>query len=250
MAASTRGVLRSMAEKARREAGSLPLYYSEWSSSPGSRDPYHDDPYAAAFIVKTIADNQGLVDLYSYWTFTDILEEAYFPSLPFHVGFGLLNLHGIPKPAYHGFRLLGALGDKRLAVSGGDGTVECLAVRDGDDIGILAYNHQIPLAPVRTESVRLVIQGSFAGSGEWSLVRVDDSHGNPKRSWIEAGSPEYLTRRFAEKLALESELKAESLSPVRKGRDLTLELTLPPHGVAGIFSGGRLFDRLMKGLRR
>ena len=34
------------------------------------------------------------------WTFTDIFEENYFPSVPFHGGFGLLNLHGVAKPVY------------------------------------------------------------------------------------------------------------------------------------------------------
>jgi beta-xylosidase len=33
-------------------------------------------------------------------TFSDIFEENYFPSVPFHGGFGLLNLHGIAKPTY------------------------------------------------------------------------------------------------------------------------------------------------------
>jgi xylan 1,4-beta-xylosidase len=42
----------------------------------------------------------GLVEAYAFWTFSDIFEEDYFPSQPFHGGFGLLTLHGIPKPSY------------------------------------------------------------------------------------------------------------------------------------------------------
>ena len=49
-------------------------------------------------------DAHGLVQGYSYWTFSDIFEENYFASLPFHGGFGLLNIHGIPKPAYRAFQ--------------------------------------------------------------------------------------------------------------------------------------------------
>lgn len=52
----------------------------------------------------------GLVEAYSFWTFSDIFEENYFPSVPFHGGFGLLNLHGIPKPTYRAFQLLHHLG--------------------------------------------------------------------------------------------------------------------------------------------
>jgi xylan 1,4-beta-xylosidase len=43
------------------------------------RDPMHDQPYAAAFIVKTVMEARGLVQGYSYWTFSDIFEENYFP---------------------------------------------------------------------------------------------------------------------------------------------------------------------------
>ena len=58
----------------------------------------HDMPYAAAFILKTVMEAQGYVNCYSYWTFSDIFDENYFSSIPFHGGFGLLNIYGIPKP--------------------------------------------------------------------------------------------------------------------------------------------------------
>jgi xylan 1,4-beta-xylosidase len=74
----------------------------------------HDEPYAAAFLVKTVMEANGLVEGYSFWTFTDIFEENYFPSMPFHGGFGLLNLHGIPKPTYRAFELLHGLGTELL----------------------------------------------------------------------------------------------------------------------------------------
>ena len=72
----------------------------------------HDDPYAAAFIVKTILEANGLVQGYSYWTFSDIFEENYFPSVPFQGGFGLLNIHGIAKPAYRAFPIATRTGNR------------------------------------------------------------------------------------------------------------------------------------------
>lgn len=44
----------------------------------------------------------GVVDLMSYWTFSDIFEEAGWPTtnIPFHNGFGLMNVFGVPKPGY------------------------------------------------------------------------------------------------------------------------------------------------------
>lgn len=44
-----------------------------------------------------------VVDGYSYWTFSDLSEENYFPSVPFHGGFVMMNLYGVPKPIYRAF---------------------------------------------------------------------------------------------------------------------------------------------------
>ena len=60
----------------------------------------------------------GWSECYSFWTFTDLFEENYFPSVPFHGGFGLLNLHGVPKPVYRAFELLHRLGDERWPAEG------------------------------------------------------------------------------------------------------------------------------------
>ena len=89
--------MREAAQDTRRRARGRPVYYTEWNSSSNPRDPLHDDPYAAAFVVATIMEAKGLVEGYSFWTFSDIFEENYFPSVPFHGGFGLLNLAWHPE---------------------------------------------------------------------------------------------------------------------------------------------------------
>lgn len=89
LAKSTRSVLREQTRAVRKQAGTLPVYYTEWCTSSNPRDPMHDDPYAAAFIVKTILEAAGLVQGYSYWTFSDIFEENYLPSVPFQGGIRL-----------------------------------------------------------------------------------------------------------------------------------------------------------------
>ena len=118
LAASTRSILREQSREVRKQAGDLPVYYTEWCTSSNPRDPMHDDPYAAAFIVKTVLEANGLVQGYSYWTFSDIFEENYFLPIPFQGGFGLLNIHGIAKPAYRAFQLLHELGTEMLPVEG------------------------------------------------------------------------------------------------------------------------------------
>jgi xylan 1,4-beta-xylosidase len=55
---------------------SLPLVYTEFNSGLWEI-PQHDNPYAAAFLINTIARlNASDVDFFSYWTFSDVFEEG------------------------------------------------------------------------------------------------------------------------------------------------------------------------------
>ena len=212
MARSERGVLHPRVKKALREASPIPLYYTEWNCSPSPRDPYHDTSYNAAFIVKTIADNLGLLDCYSFWTFSDIFEEGGLSSIPFHGGFGLLNIHGIPKPSYRAFQLLSHLKGERLgvAIDPEGSTVDCVASRSREGLTILISNHQIPLSPIRAEQVQLRVPG-VEGVRSASLLRIDEEHANPRRAWKEMGSPTYLDRGQIEALIKASELHRKKI---------------------------------------
>jgi hypothetical protein len=83
---------------------------------------YHDEPESAPFIVAAIALMDGLVDMSSYWVFSDVFEEGGVLPGPYHGGFGLMNIYGIPKPAYRAFELLHGAGATRHHV---DGTCPC-----------------------------------------------------------------------------------------------------------------------------
>jgi xylan 1,4-beta-xylosidase len=110
LAHSRRSIMRQWAQDTRRRAGGRLLYYTEWNTSSNPRDPRHDQPYAAAFAAKTALEASGLADGYSFWTFSDIFEEDYFPSVPFHRGLGLLTVQGIAKPAYRAFQFAARAG--------------------------------------------------------------------------------------------------------------------------------------------
>ena len=191
LAASPRSVLREQARTVREQARGRALYYTEWSSSSNARDPLHDESYAASFIVKTVLEARGLVQGYSYWTFSDIFEESYFPSVPFHGGFGLLNLYGIAKPAYRAFELLHGIGTEILPLSGTHPTVDCWVVRSASCVSVLLTNYVQPRHAIRAERVRVTLSRCAAMSA--TLQRIDAAHTNPKRRWLEMGSPEYLS---------------------------------------------------------
>jgi len=235
MARSERGILTKRVRKALEEAGPLPLYYTEWNNSPSPRDSYHDDPYNAAFIVKTITDNMEMVDCYSFWTFSDIFEESGFSSVPFHGGFGLMNIHGIPKPSYRAFQLLSRLNGDRLEISAVEAspTVDCFASISGEGITILVSNHQVPLSPIKTEKITLSIKG-IKDVRSASLERIDEQHANPKKAWAEMGSPTYLDRGQIQTLMKASELSSEAVDWKKDGDGVTLEVFIQPHSALAI----------------
>ena len=233
LANSRRGILREQAQDTFRRAGGKPIYYTEWNASSNPRDPRHDEPYAAAFVAKTVLETNGLVEGASFWTFTDIFEENYFPSVPFHGGFGLLNLHGIPKPSYRAYELLHQLGDEQLLVDGIHETVNAWAVRKGDSLTVLLTNHALPRHSIKKEQVRLRITES-GEPGAVTLQRIDEEHANPRRVWREMGKPEYLKALEVEQLQAASQLRPEPHRWKYKNGSVHLELGLPPRAVAAI----------------
>jgi xylan 1,4-beta-xylosidase len=230
---STRSVLREQTRDVRKQAGDLPVYYTEWCTSSNPRDFLHDDPYAAAFIVKTVLEANGLVQAYSYWTFSDIFEENYFPSVPFHGGFGLLNIHGIAKPAYRAYQLLHGLGTELLQLEGSHATVDAWLVRGDKSVTIVLTNFALPRHPIATESVSFVLKGAKSLSGA-TIQRIDLEHANAKRRWEQLGEPEYLSPAMVAELDAVSRLRKEVQVATLEDGTIRLEVTMPPQATAAI----------------
>lgn len=233
LAASRRGVLREEARKVRSQADGLPVYYTEWCTSSNPRDAMHDEPYAAAFIVKTIMEANGLVQGYSYWTISDIFEENYFPSVPFHGGFGLLNLYGIAKPAYRAFELLHALGTEILPVEGTHPTVDVWVIRGLGVATVLLSNFALPRHPIAAETIRIRLSAA-RHPAEATIRRIDQDHANAKRLWQEMGCPGYLNKTDVAELDAASQCKPERHPFEFEDGGISLDVALPALSVAAI----------------
>ena len=233
LADSTRSILREEAREVRKKAGDLPVYYTEWCTSSNPRDPMHDDPYAAAFIVKTVLEARGLVQGYSYWTFSDIFEENYFPSVPFQGGFGLLNIHGIAKPSYRAFQLLHELGTQMLPVQGGHETVDAWFVRGDQRSTLVLTNFALPRHPIETEQVFFALKSAKSATMA-SIQRIDLEHANAKRHWEQLGKPEYLSVAMVDELKDLSKLQSEPVPIKYEAGMLSVEISMPPQSVAAI----------------
>jgi xylan 1,4-beta-xylosidase len=230
--AGRRGMSDQVA-RARTEAGDLPLYYTEWNISSNPRDELHDEPFAAAFITRIVMEARGLVRGYSFWTFSDIFSENYFPSVPFHGGFGLLNLHGIAKPAYRAFQLLHHLGTELSPVEGVHATVDVWVIRGDGAATVLITNLAMPRHPIQTELVNVRLSEAPAPRTAW-LERIDDDHANPRRLWQTMGEPEYLSALQVEQLKTASALRKEPQSWTYEQGNIALAVALPPQSVAAI----------------
>jgi xylan 1,4-beta-xylosidase len=230
---SKRSVLRDEAREARRQAGTVPVYYTEWCTSSNPFDAMHDDPYAAAFIVKTVLEAQGLVQGYSYWTFSDIFEENYLSSVPFHGGFGLLTIHGVAKPSYRAYELLHGLGTELIYLAGEHSTVDAWLVRGAGQATVLLTNFALPLHPIATESVSISLKNTRASTLA-TIQRIDSEHANAKRRWGQLGKPDYLSASMVAELDAASRLHKESQPVTRQGGTLRLDVSMPPQSVAAV----------------
>jgi xylan 1,4-beta-xylosidase len=228
-----RGGMKTEVAKSHDEARGLPLYYTEWNISSNPFDPMHDEPFAAAFITRIVMEARGLAQGYSFWTFSDIFNENYFPSVPFHGGFGILNLHGIPKPSYRAFQLLHGLGDELLEVHGTHETVDAWVVRKGGTITVLLTNLAMPRHAIQTEHVNFRLPGASAPQAAF-IERIDEDHANPRKLWQTMGEPEYLSPLQVSRLEAESVLTRDAQPLLCDRGNIEMKIDLPPQSVASI----------------
>lgn len=227
LAASKRSVLRDQVIETRKKAGSTPVYYTEWSTSSNPFDDLHDMPYASAFITKTIMEARNTIQGYSYWTFSDIFEENFFSSRPFHGGFGLMTINGIPKPAYRAYELLHRLGETFIDVEGSHPTVDVWVIQKENIFHILLTNFALPTHPVKNEKISVQIK-NISTIKSCFVERIDDENANPRKEWIKMGKPGSLLPEQVKTLELESILKKESLLYKFENESVSLEIDILP----------------------
>jgi xylan 1,4-beta-xylosidase len=226
-------VMRDDVRKVCLQAKGLPLYYTEWNISSNPRDSLHDKPFAATYATKIILEACGPVEGYSFWTFSDIFNENYFPSVPFQGGFGLLNLHGIAKPIYRAFELLHRLGNELFDVEGHHETVDAWLVGGRTAVTMMLTNHAMPRHAIRKQRVNVRLKSARRLRRVYA-ERIDERHANPRRVWESMGSPAYLSAAQVEKLKRASELVKEDQRWQYQNGHMSCAVTVPPHGIAAV----------------
>jgi len=142
----------------------------------------------------------------SYWTFTDIFEEAGPRTTPFHGGFGMLNYQDLAKPSYFAYEFLNRLGDTELACTDPEafvcrdaaGSVQALfwdftITHPGPSVIDQEYylgDH--PANPKGDAELRL--GGLKPGAYRLVATKVGYRANDVQSAWRDLGSPAQLTR--------------------------------------------------------
>jgi xylan 1,4-beta-xylosidase len=195
----------------------------------------HDGPFCAALATHFALSVDDVVDGFSWWVFSDIFEENYFPSLPYQGGFGLLNLYGVPKPVYRGFQMMAQLGTRRWVVPESHPTVHVhVGAPDGDAATtVLLLNVAMPRHPIATELATVQLQGLDGRRPRAALLsRIDDTHANPQAEWVRLGSPEYPHPQHVDALEVASSVTPERLEIAGDGGQASFTLALPANAMA------------------
>ena len=201
----------------------LPLIWSEWNvqGMNGARDTTFVGP-ALAY---TVSQCDGLVNMMSFWTFSDVFEEGGAIAKPFTGMFGLRAKGGINKPSYYAYGLLHQLGSERLA----NASKHVIVTKSASGgLMIAAWNLVDPDQQGAAQTIDLAFQ-HVDPDAHVTVQRVDAGHGNVLGPFAAMGSPLDPTKEQVDQLNRATALPAPEQTQLRDGH---LRLNLAANALA------------------
>jgi xylan 1,4-beta-xylosidase len=204
----------------------IPIIWSEYGATYFNEAQITDSLFMGPWLADTLRRCDGLSDMMSYWTFSDVFEEQGVVRRPFYGGFGLIAAGGIPKPAFNAFKMLHGLGTERFDVDSNS----ALVTRRADGTFVIAlWNYVAPGRSGGPTTISLRLRHVSAHSAR--VLRLDADHGDVGGAYARMGSPTYPTRAQLDQLLEASALpRAEEADIV----DERLSITLPARGLATV----------------
>jgi xylan 1,4-beta-xylosidase len=203
----------------------MPLIWTEYNADYSNQSQVTDSAYMGPFLANTIRQCDGLTEMMSYWTFSDVFEEQGVVKKPFYGGFGMIAERSIPKPAFNDFALLHRLGETRLDV----GSDSALVTRRKDgSLAVAVWNLFLPEERGIEKTITLHFQG-IPRAGTARVTIVDKEHGSPLPAYEKMGQPVSPTRAQIEQLRKAAALPRSESRAIRNG---SLTLKLQPHALA------------------
>lgn len=222
------------------------IHLTEWSSSPSSRDMSHDYLPAATYVMKTNVECSDLANSLSYWTFTDVFEEAGAGPEAFHGGFGLLTLQGIKKPTFYAYEFLNRLGDIEIGREDGylltkkGGVIQGVFYHYPDD-----YQDTVPMSPYPDQKAARICQ-EIQAVKKFSIVvnhlepnspyllEIADRDSVAIALWNQMGKPNSPTKEQVVKLQACAENTKKQIFYSDDEGTLQLNFALPAWAIASL----------------
>jgi len=203
-------VLQSRKEIAASAKPNLELHYTEWSSSYTPADPVHDSYHEAAYILDKIKQAGSAVNSMSYWVFTDIFEEPGPRFTPFHGGFGLLTIQGIPKSAFYAYQFMNKLGKTELK----NADTRSWATKTDNGVQLLLWNftntlpdsvnnqtYYVKDLPSKSKGkVKVSISHVPVGTYTLEIYKVGYRINDAYTQYVDMGKPKQLNKQQVEEL--------------------------------------------------
>ena len=200
----------------------LPLFLTEWNVQ--GLDKSRDTIFVGPAVANTVRQCDGMVDMMSFWTFSDVFEEGGPIPTPFVGMFGLRAEGGINKPSYYGYALLHELGNRRLANTADDVIVTKNA---SGALAIAVWNLVDPGQQGTAKDIQLVFR-HVPPNAAVTLQTVDSEHGNVLPKYAAMGSPKVPTMAQVAQLNRETALPPPTQTHLR---DSALHLHLTPNAL-------------------
>lgn len=214
----------------------LPLFFTEWSASYNPRDPVHDSYISAAYILGKLKATRDLAQGMSYWTYSDLFEEAGPPPTPFHGGFGLINREGIRKPAFFAYKYLNLLRGREVPSADAQSQI----ATDKGRTAVLLWDWQQPkqelsnrpfftrLLPASDSGpAELRFSGLAPGSYRVTVRRTGFKANDAHSRYLEMGSPATLSPAQLTELQTLTRDLPETRATVRVGKAGSYKLRVP-----------------------
>lgn len=205
------GVFRDDAAIVKKQAGGLPVIYTEWNENAIFTAYTNDTRKAAAYDIRSILEVEDFVDASSIWCFSDIFEEFHNYPQEFHGGFGMLTNNGIPKPLFYALRMMRRTADMRYELPGAtEGEIGLAAFKGNGETQILLFRQKLKNLTLPRETAEIELELKAAPQNV-ILQRIDETHGNPLALWEEMGRPQDLTPAEIKEIIRQSEVKDEPM---------------------------------------
>ena len=208
----------------------MPFFLTEWNVQ--GMDQSRDTIFVGPALANTIRQCDGMVNMMSFWTFSDVFEEGGPIPRPFVGMFGLRAKGGINKPSYYAYGLLHELGDRRIANQSQDTIV---TKTPGGGLAIAAWDLADPGQQGSPRRLHLVI-AHVTPDAKVTIQQVDEARGNVLPHYRAMDSPVDPTPAQVKELNRETALPPPLQMELHNG---ALDVELSPNELALIEISGQ-----------